>query len=149
MWTWWQAKIYILIRGGKYCACDGMVGVFSSETVNAHLYFDPLKCTQKCLVEKRPVIVIRINVVIIHENPGPYTASMNQGKIWTLVICYILIPPKTIWQNTDSWLLLTFAIAAKRSQGERILSEHLPHKNLQNFTQKRKITGNYVDYISE
>ena len=51
-----------------------------NETVTADLYVQKLQqLVHQSLLEKRPALVNRKNVVLLHDNARPHTARVTQG----------------------------------------------------------------------
>lgn len=76
------------------------------ETLNAHLYVQHLQHVYKGLIEKRPALVNQKNVILLHENSKPHSATGEKIEIGWLVLSHRL------WH---------FLIAAKSFDGEFLL----------------------------
>ena len=61
-----------------------------NETVTADLYVQQLQRVHQSLLEKRPTLVNRKNVVLLHDNARPHTARVTQEFFWSLAGLFYL-----------------------------------------------------------
>ena len=64
-----------------------------NETVTADLYLQQLQHVHQSLLEKRPALVNRKNVVLLHDNARPHTARVTQEKNLELGWSVLSHPP--------------------------------------------------------
>ena len=64
-----------------------------NETVTADVYFQQLQRVHQSLLEKRPALVNRKNVVLLHNNARPHTARVTQGNFLELGRSVLPHPP--------------------------------------------------------
>lgn len=64
-----------------------------NETVTGDVYVQQLQRVQEKLLEKRPALVNRKNVILLHDNARPHTARVTQEKILELGWSVLPHPP--------------------------------------------------------
>ena len=64
-----------------------------NETVTGDVYVQQLQRVQEKLLEKRPALVNRKNVILLHDNAKPHTARVTQEKILELGWSVLPHPP--------------------------------------------------------
>ena len=64
-----------------------------NETVTADLYVQQLQRVHQSLLEKRPALVNRKNVVLLHDNARPHTARVTQENVLELGCSVLPHPP--------------------------------------------------------
>ncbi|GFW28594.1 histone-lysine N-methyltransferase SETMAR [Trichonephila clavipes] len=77
-------------------------------TITADRYVQQLQRVQEKLHEKRPALVNRKNVILLHDNTRPHTAKVTQEKIFELGWSVLPHPPYSpCFSPTDYHLLFS------------------------------------------